>query len=98
MKDIENSKKEAPLKESPMLGLTGMGGGAASLMWAGAASGSGSLYAWGANWYGFSGRNNAAPGGRLSSPTQVGTDTTWKYVFGYTAANGVKWDGTAWAC
>ena len=35
MKDIENSKKEAPLKESPFLGLTGMGGGSASLMWAG---------------------------------------------------------------
>ena len=36
MKDIENSKKEAPVKESPFLGLTGMGGGATSLMWAGA--------------------------------------------------------------
>ena len=70
--------KQAPVKEAPMLGLTGMGGGAASFMWAGAASGSGSLYAWGANYYGFSGFNNVYPSGRRSSPTQVGTDTTWR--------------------
>ena len=89
--------KQAPVKEAPMLGLTGMGGGAASFMWAGAASGSGSLYAWGANYYGFSGFNNVYPSGRKSSPTQVGTDTTWKYPFSYRSAHAVKWDGTAWA-
>ena len=32
-----------------------------------------------------------------SSPTQVGTDTTWNYMHvGYNAAFGVKTDGTAW--
>ena len=31
MQDIQNTRKEAPVKEAPFLGLTGMGGGAASL-------------------------------------------------------------------
>ena len=89
--------KEAPLKEAPFLGLTGMGGGVASLMFTGAASGSGELYAWGSNGRGFSGFNNVFPAGRRSSPTQVGTDSTWKRV--YASANsacGIKYDGTHW--
>ena len=44
MKDIENSKKE-----SPMLGLTGMGGGVASLMWAGAGETLYRIFVWGNN-------------------------------------------------
>ena len=28
MQDIQNTRKEAPVKEAPFLGLTGMGGGA----------------------------------------------------------------------
>ena len=42
MQDIQNTKKEAPF-----LGLTGMGGGAASLMWAGAAVEKNTLWFWG---------------------------------------------------
>ena len=92
MKDLENSKKE-----SPMLGLTGMGGGAASLTWVGAAKGSGALYVWGSNNFGWSGFNNPAPTGRRSSPTQIGTDTTWKNIAGYLSVGAVKWDGTGWS-
>ena len=51
MRDIENTKKEAPIKEAPMLGLTGLGGGVASLMWhhAGEENQIGQLWAWGNN-------------------------------------------------
>ena len=58
MKDIENSKKETPLKESPFLGLTGMGGGVASLMWhhAGGVE-TGGLWVWGSAGSGVYGNN-----------------------------------------
>ncbi len=97
MKDIENTKKEAPVKESPFLGLTGMGGGVNSLMWAGAAGGSGSIFAWGSNSNGTLGFNNVYPAGIRSSPTQIGTDTNWKQTYsGDTTSVAVKWDGTFW--
>ena len=95
MKDIENSKKE-----SPMLGLTGMGGGVASLMWHHAAAGiiKGQLWAWGRSHYGELMKNNEID---YSSPVQVGTDTNWKLVIdagnaGNYVSFAAKDDGTLW--
>jgi alpha-tubulin suppressor-like RCC1 family protein len=99
MKDIENTKKETPLKESPFLGLTGMGGGVNSLMWAGAAGGSGSIFAWGSNSQGTLGLNQgpSPTAGIRSSPTQIGTDTNWKQSYSAeTTSVALKWDGTFW--
>ena len=63
----------------------------------------GTLWTWGSNTYGCLGQNQtgSASGGTsaaISSPTQVGTDTTWKYI---TASNrkvmgAIKTDGTLW--
>ena len=103
MRDIENTKKEAPIKEAPMLGLTGLGGGVASLMWhhAGEENQIGQLWAWGDNQYGCLGLNQS-PNVRKSSPTQVGTDTNWKVVIdagnaGEAISFAIKDDGTGWA-
>ena len=83
MKDIENTKKEAPIKEAPFLGLTGMGGGVNSLMWAGAGTQKFDLYAWGletsqwpsnhpSQYYGFLAQNQSF--GYKNSPVQVPGD------------------------
>jgi len=65
----------------------------------------GTLWSWGYNNSGSSGQNTNSVGypfparsGMYSSPTQVGTDTTWKEVMG-TGGNGwaLKTDGTLWA-
>ncbi len=60
----------------------------------------GTLWAWGSNEFGQLGLNNGGPAGydKLSSPAQVGTETTWKAVrssgqYGMTA---LKTDGTLW--
>ena len=45
MKEIENTKKE-----SPFLGLTGMGGGVGSLMFVSAGGDWGPIWGWGGNW------------------------------------------------
>ena len=94
MKDIENSKKEAP-----MLGLTGMGGGVGSLMWHHAAGLiQGGLWVWGSGGFGQTMQTNKI--GR-SSPIQVGTDSNWAYLpdtgvsDGYYSIAG-KADGTLW--
>ena len=63
MKDIENSKKE-----SPMLGLTGMGGGVASLMFADAGPTDFTMWVGGRNYYGNLGQNSNV---EYSSPVQV---------------------------
>jgi alpha-tubulin suppressor-like RCC1 family protein len=105
MKDIENTKKEAPLKESPFLGLTGMGGGVASLMWHHAAGvETGGLWVWGSAGSGVYGRNSANPNDRRSSPVQVGTDTDWSTLSNSAQGAGGnhnnfrgKSDGTLWA-
>ena len=89
MKDIENSKKE-----SPFLGLTGMGGGAASLMWAGASLETNTLWFWGQQEEGQFGLNHV---NNVSSPIQLGTEDTWtKVSMGYTVL-GTKNDGTLWS-
>jgi len=56
----------------------------------------GTLWSWGYNAYGSLGHNDMV---KQSSPTQVGTDTTWSdaaIVEAYTA-NALKTDGTLWA-
>ena len=103
MKDIENSKKEAPL-----LGLQGMGGGVGSLMWAGAAGLflKNRLFSFGLNQdpQGALGQNttsspSSAPGAKFSSPKQVGSDAVWTNIggAGEKAVTGIKNDGTLWA-
>ena len=82
-------------KEEPFLGLQGMGGGASSLMWAGAGGTPVfDLYAWGANPYGMLGLNQGGPGWPglpwqgnqpeavydRSSPTQIPGD--WYAIYG----------------
>ena len=59
----------------------------------------GTLWSWGYNLYGCLGVN--VEGANYSSPTQIGTDTTWsqvsgKHRAGYTGA-AIKTDGTLWA-
>ena len=88
MKDLENTKKE-----SPFLGLTGMGGGVASLMWHSAA-GVGPFYLWGvgSNGYGILGQNSLQ---NQSSPVQIPGD--WQTIGdANTTRIGTKPDGTLW--
>jgi len=60
----------------------------------------GTLWMWGSNTTGVLGLNAPTPQ-KKSSPTQVGSETTWKYVAGNTGGTsqcfGIKTDGTAWA-
>jgi len=58
----------------------------------------GTLWTWGANSYGQNGRNQS-PSAKSSSPTQVGTDTTWKNIaLGYEGCvKAIKTDGTLWS-
>ena len=57
----------------------------------------GTLWSWGYNSYGALGLNQSNPSGKVSSPTQVGTENTWKYVGGVsTTVFGIKTDGTMW--
>tara|TARA_R100001443_G_C3339254_1_gene174126 strand:- start:49 stop:1329 length:1281 start_codon:yes stop_codon:yes gene_type:complete len=95
MKDIENSKKEAP-----MLGLTGMGGGAASLMWAGAGETLFNLFTWGNGSEGGLGQGSTT---QRSSPVQVssGTAGSWTKIFtgsGYNKRSNAaaREEGTLW--
>ena len=58
----------------------------------------GILFSWGGGIVGGLGQNNLTD---LSSPTQVGTDSTWsdnrhKLAAGYRNANAIKGDGTLW--
>jgi alpha-tubulin suppressor-like RCC1 family protein len=93
MKDIENSKKE-----SPLLGLTGMGGGVGGFNFlSGASATPFRIFAWGYNAWGQLGINQTE--NSKSSPTQVGTDTDWSIGL---ASNSGYWafflknDGTMW--
>ena len=58
----------------------------------------GTLWAWGLNQYGQLGQNQDGIPTSLSSPTQVGSDTTWSTVSAsYThAVSATKTDGTLW--
>ena len=62
----------------------------------------GTLWAWGYNATGQLGLNEGGPTKNMSSPTQVGTDTTWpqdgnsKMVMGYTSKCAIKTNGTLW--
>jgi len=54
----------------------------------------GTLWIWGSNNYGKLGQNSTGP---LSSPTQVGTNTTWNQVYmGQESSLASKTDGTLW--
>lgn len=74
--------------------------------WAMAASGSisgaaimsdGTLWSWGSNSLGGTGQGTTA--GNTTVPTQVGTDTDWKFVScGYDGMHAIKTNGTLWAC
>lgn len=56
----------------------------------------GTLWAWGANWYGERGDGTATEYG---TPTQVGSGTTWsKVAAGNYFAIALKTDGTLWSC
>ena len=56
----------------------------------------GTLWSWGGNYNGSLGHNQPA-NSHKSSPTQVGTDTTWAMVYTETSRPfAVKTDGTAW--
>jgi alpha-tubulin suppressor-like RCC1 family protein len=60
----------------------------------------GTLWVWGYNDYGTLGLNQKAPNRpNVSSPTQVGTDTTWSKIDGGRAQvmMGIKTDGTLWS-
>ena len=55
----------------------------------------GTLWAWGYNYRGEAGQNNTT---KYSSPTQIGSDSTWKRVGGgRNVAIATKTDGTLWA-
>ena len=55
----------------------------------------GTLWAWGSNSYGNIAQNNSHTG--YSSPTQIGTDTTWtKSVVAGIACAAIKTDGSLW--
>jgi alpha-tubulin suppressor-like RCC1 family protein len=59
----------------------------------------GTLWSWGYNKKGVLGLNTTCPGSDcyFSSPTQVGTDTSWQHVLGgYNTVNAIKTDGTLW--
>jgi len=57
----------------------------------------GTLWSWGYNGEGQLGQNSITPGG-ISSPVQVGTDTTWASGGStkYNTSKGIKTDGTLW--
>lgn len=57
----------------------------------------GTLWAWGSAEYGELGNGSKTPG-KVSTPTQVGTDTDWKYIgAGSCRAFFIKEDGTLWS-
>ncbi len=59
----------------------------------------GTLWCWGSNQRGQCGQNSKTPNNSgLSSPTQVGTDTTWtdKISSGWEQSYAIKTDGTLW--
>jgi alpha-tubulin suppressor-like RCC1 family protein len=91
MKDIENSKKE-----SPMLGLTGMGGGVASLMWAGAGETLYNLFGMGRQDYGNGGELGQNNRTNYSSPVQVPSGTNYE-GWTYLMAGGHRYKNNAFA-
>jgi len=93
-----------PRKESPLLGLTGMGGGVGALMWAGATSvGPFDLWCCGENEYGALGQNQSEGAlSRRSSPVQIPGNWIQLAAPGYSSTFGIKGDkvgegGTLWA-
>jgi alpha-tubulin suppressor-like RCC1 family protein len=81
--------------------LSSSGGSAQTMM---VTKKNGTLWVWGRNDKGELGQNQGGPGNNRSSPTQVGTDTTWgsvddedgKMLSGYYVQMAIKTDGTLW--
>ena len=65
---------------------------------AGAIKTDGTLWSWGYNNQGGLGQNTTGAPGRISSPAQVGGDTTWaKISAGRQGMSAIKTDGTLWS-
>ncbi len=63
----------------------------------GAINTDGELFTWGVNQYGILGQNQAIAT-RVSSPVQVGSETTWAWIdLGGMNTGGTKTDGTLWS-
>ena len=63
-------------------------------------SGAQGIYSWASSPKGESGRNTQGPSARVSSPTQIGSLTTWSSISGYYDGffyGATKTDGTLWA-
>ena len=57
----------------------------------------GTLWSWGTNSSGNLGLNTGSPTNKISSPTQVGTDTTWSQIHtGGGSTTALKTDGSLW--
>jgi len=68
----------------------------AGYYWSAATKTNGTMWSWGLNQAGSLGQNSADV--KLSSPTQIGTDTTWSKVLGgYHNLFAIKTDGTLWS-
>lgn len=68
--------------------------------WASALTTKGNFYGWGDNTYEQLGQNvNTDTLGHMSSPSQIGTLSTWSKIFNYATGGGmaIKGDGTLWA-
>ena len=65
----------------------------------GATKTDGTLWTWGNNGQGGLGHNDSTNGAHISSPVQVGSDTTWtdQFVNAYFNMTAIKTDGTMWA-
>ena len=58
----------------------------------------GTLWAWGWNEHGRLGQNQGSDSIKMSSPVQIGSDTTWDYVqAGKASLCAIKTDGTLWS-
>ena len=63
----------------------------------GAIKTTGELFTWGTNYFGNLGLNQSSPT-RISSPTQVGSETTWAWIdIGSMNTAATKTDGTLWS-
>jgi len=92
-----NASRSSPTQIPGSWSSTGGGGGTyQSTINAGFIKTDGTLWSWGSNAYGTLGQNDSAPT-IISSPKQVGSDTTWATVYmGSGAAIATKTDGTLW--
>ena len=91
------SRKSSPTQIGTGVTWKGVGGSNPS-GYVHAVKSDGTLWAWGINYAGVLGQNNANPDGTCSSPIQVGSDTDWDKVSkgGESHTGIIKTDGTLW--